>query len=674
MTLFEPAFCRLTSLIRIITILCLLAGPSLAESPAGDVVGQVSVGYQGWFWAPGDRSPWTTATSKYFHFNASPGSEVDKDYRQVEMWPDVREYDTLFPTEFSDLATGSPARMFSSYSDQTVETHFKWMREAGIHAAALQRFGGEVTDDAVVKATRDAIAVKVMKAAEQHDVKFYIMYDCSGWQNFEPKIKTDWQQTIVNDLKLTESKAYARQNGKPVVCLWGLGYAGAPTTGPGNAEISLRVVNWFKANGYYVIGGFPGQWRSGTGDSRPDFKEVYSAVDMIAPWGVGGIPNFDWTQADLKLANEWGKDYQPMAYAGTSFFWGNRSGKNLFPRQHGDFMWGYFKNYRKLGIKTCYVAMFDEIDEGTAIFKVAEDATMQPRDQWFLALDADGVHCSADFYLRLTNDGGRMMRGELPYLEEHPTLHVAPASGILTDGTYELEPVSAPGKRLDITAGVDADGTTVQIWPRVNGNTQIFKVVATGNGLYEMAPLCAPSRRISLSAQNKGGVDIRTADQATDQRWKINDVGDGVYELQPGNDAAYRLENAAGNDAEGAAVRIAQASGEIAQRWRFVPVVASEISYQLAPISAPELRLDLIGGLSTNGTAASVSAAVDSPTQDWKITAVGNAFFELAPTNGGQRLDVNGELNAENSPVGAWQQSGSPAQKWRLLDIGGGIY
>ncbi len=650
---------------------------SMAASPTGDIVGKVTVGYQGWFWAPNDGSPWTKATGNFFHFNQKVGSEADTSYHQVEMWPDTREYETLFATKYSDFGKGQPAKMFSSYTDQTVETHFRWMKENGINTAALQRFGGEVTDDAVVKATRDDISVKVMKSSENNGRKFYIMYDCSGWKNYEEKIKKDWTETIVNGLHLTKSTAYAKQNGKPVVCLWGLGYASAPTNGPGNAEISLRVVNWFKEQGYYVIGGFPGQWRSGTGDSRADFKEVYSAVDMIAPWGVGGVPNYDWTQADLVLADSWGKDYQPMAYAGTSFFWGNRSGKNLFPRNHGDFMWGYFKNYRQLGIKTCYIAMFDEIDEATAIFKVAEDASMQPSDQWFLPLDADGVHCSSDFYMRLTNDGGRMIRGELPYMEQHPTLHVAPVSGVVSNGTYELEPLSASGKRLDINSGVDADGVNAQLWVRKSSLAQAMKIVSVGGGLYEIAPFSAPSRRLNVAGQKSAdgtGINIWQATKSSAQRWKITDVGGGVYELEPQSAPGKRLEVNEGSNVDGAQIQIWQSNGSSGQRWRIVPVVVADTTYQLEPLSATGKRLDLTGGVTANGTSAIIKQANNSLSQDWKISDGGKNYYELAPASSNQRLDVNGQGSEDGTPVGSWESNGGIAQKWRLLDIGGGIY
>ena len=62
-----------------------------------------------------------------------------------------------------------------------------------------------------------------------------------------------------------------------------------------------------------------------------------------------------------------------------------------------------------------YVAMFDEVDEGTAIFKCTNDV---PPDGESRFLTYEGL--PTDFYLKLTGAGGKMLRGELPVTESLP--------------------------------------------------------------------------------------------------------------------------------------------------------------------------------------------------------------------------------------------------------------
>ncbi len=375
--------------------------------PVGDVVGKVTVGYQGWFSAEGDGSP----VNQWGHQN-------------LEMWPDVREYAKTYPAKVPPLGNGQPARMFSSYDDQVVKTHFRWMQESGIDCAALQRFANEISPGSTIKAQRDGMARKVMKAAEATGRKFYIMYDVSGWG--VKGVKADWTDTMVRDLKLLSSPAYAHQNGKPAVCIYGIGYVGWPAT-PAEA---LDLVNWFKSQGCYVIGSIPGQWRKGTGDSRPDFGDVYAAFNMISAWAVGRLMDASyqpWVQGDADFCQAHGIDYQPCVYPGTSFFNSNGTKQNLIPRQHGDFMWSQFVTLRKVGVRSVYIAMFDELNEATCIFKCAENASQQPRDHWYLPLDADGIHVSPDFYLRLTRDGGLMLKQLAPLQQKCPTPFVVAA-------------------------------------------------------------------------------------------------------------------------------------------------------------------------------------------------------------------------------------------------------
>ena len=307
-----------------------------------DVVGKVTVGYQGWFSAAGAGSP----QNSWAHQN-------------LEMWPDVSEYTNTYATRYK-LPNGQPARMFSSYDNQAVQTHFKWMADSGIDTAALQRFANEIAPNSRIKAQRDGMALKVMKAAEMTGRRFYVMYDCSGW-GLKGMIG-DWTNTILGTLKLTSSTAYAMQNGKPVVAVYGIGYA----NWPGNAHDSLEFVNWFKEHGCYVIGSVPGQWRAGTGDSKPDFAGVYASFNMLSAWAVGRV--FDanyarWIQGDAAWCKGHDIDYQPCIYPGTSFHNSNNSKQNLIPRRHGEFLWSQFVTLRQTDVATCYIAMFDELNE-----------------------------------------------------------------------------------------------------------------------------------------------------------------------------------------------------------------------------------------------------------------------------------------------------------------------
>lgn len=395
---------------------------AVAASPVGDVVGKITVGYQGWFACAGDNAP----INGWWHWAQDRSRTPSPTNRAIISWPDMREYAAGYATAFSRLGNGGPATLFSSHDQSTVDTHFRWMQQNGCDTAALQRFnpnGGE-------GATRDAMALKVRSAAESYGRKFYVMYDVSGWRNMQPEIKADWLNKMS---ALVASSAYARQNGKPVVGIWGFGFN--DDNHPWSAAACLDVIQWFKSQGCYVMGGVPTYWREGRNDSRAGYLDVYHAFNMISPWMVGRIGDAagsDWFYQNVNLGdqadcNARGIDYQPCVLPG-----------DLSARQraHGDFMWRQFYNMVRLGSQGIYISMFDEFNEGNQIAKTAETAAFVPSGSGILALDEDGTACSADYYLRLTNDGGRMLKGLLPLTPTRPTQPVVgatpPAAQVVT--------------------------------------------------------------------------------------------------------------------------------------------------------------------------------------------------------------------------------------------------
>lgn len=447
-----------------------LAGFSEAASPVGDVVGKVSVGYQGWFGAVGDGSPMNV----WWHWSANWAQSPSPNNKAIVSWPDMRDYTRGYQTAFANLNNGQPATLFSSYDQQTVNTHALWLQQNGIDTMALQRFnpnGGE--------SNRDGMAQRVRTAAETYGRKFYIMYDVTGWTSMQSEIKTDW----TNKMKAhTSSSAYAKQNGKPVVCIWGFGFN--DNNHPWSASVCLDVINWFKGQGCYVIGGVPREWRTGVGGSRAGFIGVYHAFNMLSPWLIGAVGNIgdadniynNFMLSDQADCNANNVDYQPCVLPGDNA---------LRQRVHGDLMWRMFYNAKRAGVQGIYISMFDEYNEGNQIAKTAPDSSWIPAGSGFLGLDEDGTWCTSDYYLRLTGDGGKMLKGQIALTATRPTQpnpgggsgvtfyqdinYGGAASQVLPVGTYTLSQLAARGMPNDWASSVRVpSGRTVIMYSNDN--------------------------------------------------------------------------------------------------------------------------------------------------------------------------------------------------------------
>jgi hypothetical protein len=124
--------------------------------------------------------------------------------------------------------------------------------------------------------------------------------------------------------------------------------------------------------------------------------------------------------ADEAWCSERGKSYLPVTFPG--FSWANlmkMRGKeaklNQVPRLGGQFLWQQARERIQGGATMLYVAMFDEMDEGTAIFKTASKV---PEGTLGFVTEES---LPADHYLWLTGQLGKALRREIPLTEKLPT-------------------------------------------------------------------------------------------------------------------------------------------------------------------------------------------------------------------------------------------------------------
>ena len=105
----------------------------------------------------------------------------------------------------------------------------------------------------------------------------------------------------------------------------------------------------------------------------------------------------------------------PAVFPG--FSWAHGAGRerksplNVMPRRCGAFYQRQIDNVIKAGAQMLYTAMFDEINEGTAIFKLATEGDQEPTGTDLFALNADGCHAAgSDMYLRFAGEATRALR------------------------------------------------------------------------------------------------------------------------------------------------------------------------------------------------------------------------------------------------------------------------
>lgn len=392
--------------------------------------GLVMCGYQGWFRAEGDGS-----NTGWGHYGVN--GKLDANNVKVDLWPDVTEYEKIYKTAFN-LADGSKAVVFSSWDKSTVDLHFKWMKEYGIDGVFMQRFYG-VTRSVESRNAGNVILGNALEASKKYNRAIAVMYDLSGLKPGEDcaSVIEDWKQ-LVDNLKITSGgnhQTYLYHRGKPLVTIWGLGFPDRPYD---IRKIGIdKLIDFLKNDPEYggcsIMLGVPTYFRDLNIDCLPDpyLHEIIKSADIVMPWMVQRYTPLlhleterysAQVKADIEWCNRFKIDYAPCVYPGFSWYnlskiqFGGIHPLNQIPRQKGKFYWNLISTAVKAGSKMLYVAMFDEIDEGTAIFKCTNQIPVKNGEARFI--DYEGM--PSDHYLWLTGKATELMRTTRPFPSEMP--------------------------------------------------------------------------------------------------------------------------------------------------------------------------------------------------------------------------------------------------------------
>jgi hypothetical protein len=382
------------------------------------LTGKVMCGYQGWFCAQGDDAGrgWT-------HWQGQdrfqPGS------CKIDLWPDVSEFDRdeRYATPFLQ-ADGRPAEVFSSFNRKTVLRHFQWMKDYGLDGVFVQRFIHQTMHPKGFR-HMNVVLDHCREGANLYGRTYAVMYDLSGLGGHDiNRVIDDWK-LLVERMQITKDPAYLHHAGKPVVAVWGLGFTEREYT----LQEGLELVKFLKDDPHYggctVMLGVPAHWRTLDRDCIND-KTIFDLVlkaDIVSPWTVGRYSTpaqaAEYAKGEMKQDMKWclerGKEFLPVVFPG--FSWHNMnpsSPLNQIPRLKGNFLWSQFIEAKKAGATMVYQAMFDEVDEGTAIFKCTDTPPVGASQ--FVTYEG----LPSDFYLKLVGHAARMVRGEASITEKLP--------------------------------------------------------------------------------------------------------------------------------------------------------------------------------------------------------------------------------------------------------------
>ncbi|MEI7728915.1 MAG: glycoside hydrolase family 71/99-like protein [Verrucomicrobiota bacterium] len=386
----------------------------------------VMAGYQGWFRGDGKdgtKAPWQ---------QWGKSSQIDDEHMAVDQWPDMTEYERKYTCPFK-LLDGSPATVFSSLDASTTDLHCRWMREYGIDAMAFQRFYWMLKKND----HRDGDALKVLKNCLESTKKegraFMLMYDLSNYSQDEDHAEVlirDFKR-LVDDYQMTggQKTHYLYYQGKPLVCLWGIGHGGKKGSGPHRYEVK-KFIEFLKHDPEYgncaIMLGVPCYFAERKYDcsSAKELTEIFALADIFSPWnggryattdndflGVYGETFGERLAKDLAYCKSKHQEYAPTVYPGFSWYNAMRTGEGLdgpfgaIPRRKGHCYWGLWERVVKAGCRIVFIGMFDEFNESTAIMKSTDNTPALVKSKYIPT-----ENMGADHYLWLTQQAVQMFK------------------------------------------------------------------------------------------------------------------------------------------------------------------------------------------------------------------------------------------------------------------------
>jgi hypothetical protein len=303
------------------------------------------------------------------------------------------------------------------------------MQQYGIDGVFVQRFATDTFAPETLQHL-NTVLDHCRAGANQHGRAYAVMYDLSGLQAGQMgRVIADWK-SLVDQMKLTRDpgdKAYIHHNGKPVVAVWGIGFNDHRKYTLAECAAFVKFLKEDPAcGGCTVMLGVPTNWRTLDSDTvkDPQLLEVIQSADIISPWTVGRYTSPEsatrYAQQRMKPDLDWCRlhklQYMPVVFPG--FSWHNlnpQSKSDQIPRLKGKFLWTQYVQARQAGATMIYQAMFDEINEGTAIFKCTN---APPVGSGCVFVGNEGL--PSDYYLWLVGQSQKMLNGKAPATADVP--------------------------------------------------------------------------------------------------------------------------------------------------------------------------------------------------------------------------------------------------------------
>ena len=202
-------------------------------------------------------------------------------------------------------------------------------------------------------------------------------------------------------------------------------------------------------------------------------------------------------------------------------------------------------------------------DENYWYFENAGDGFVYIRNKSGLCLDVQGSRAVNDANVQLYHFTGN---NDQKWRLEDVTKYAQ-----IPDGVYTVESGANSGYRLDIAGDSTENNANIQLYHATNSVVQQFRFISHGNYYTIQSVHSGKWLDIKLPAEDHANVKLYETGTSPENRWTLEDAGNGCYYFRSGRDFYLDVEKDAITDNSN--IQMYHFAGSNIQKWKPVQVI-----------------------------------------------------------------------------------------------------
>ncbi len=265
---------------------------------------------------------------------------------------------------------------------------------------------------------------------------------------------------------------------------------------------------------------------------------------------------------------------------------------------------------------------------------------------------------------------------------ETPTVETPTYTATIEDGEYRIASAITHSYMLDVSGGLTAENSILQMYQRNGMSPQNFKLSFDKTTGYYTIKASYTDKYVSAKddgTANFTRIVLHSWTGSCGQYWKIVKKENGNYNIyNKCSEKALDVHN--GIIKLNGVVQLYQNNNLAPQEWKFentssVMRPLDDGVYSIASVLRSNYMLDVSGGIYTNGRNIQMWQRNNLQPQMFRIafdSKVG--YYTIQSYYGNKYLDVSGARTANGTNVQLWAWTGACAQYWKIVPTKTGTY